>query len=188
MKDVLQKAPETGARFEENTEVARMVETLATIYHRIDVDIGQMREDRYIETATGRELDRRATPLGAERPTGESDDVFRRRALAARARSTSTTTFEDFADAVLTTLDAEPSDVELKVDYVDELGAVIVRADSSVLDESPFSESEIKNLLDGAVPAGRRVVLRKTDGFQFSDPGTTGSKSGKGFGQGQWTA
>jgi hypothetical protein len=84
-------------------------------------------------------------------------------------------------------LDADPSDVTLRVDYTDELGAVIIELTSQVLDDAPFSEATIESLLEGALPASRRVVLRRLDGFQFSDPATTDQKSGKGFGVGEWT-
>jgi hypothetical protein len=122
-----------------------------------------------------------------ERPTGESDDAFRRRALAGRARAISETTFDDFANSVLEVLDADPDEVSLAIDYSSELGAVIVEGSSDVFDNSPLSESETVRLLEGALPMSRRVVLRREDGFQFSLPSTTDSKSGKGFGEGQWT-
>lgn len=185
--DVLAHAPPSGALFEQDSEVARLIETLSKLYYRFDADVGQLREDRYIETATGRELDRRAEPLGVERPTNERDEKFRLRALAARARSTSGSTFQDFANTVLMTLDAEPQDVTLKQDYTTERGAIIVEIDSSVLDSSPFQQNEIVELLQASVQASRRVVLRKTDSFQFSKPGTTSEKQGKGFADGQWT-
>jgi hypothetical protein len=161
--DVLENAPPTGARFEPDTEVARLVETLAAVYYRIDADVDQLRRDRYVETATGVELDRRGRPLGVERPAGEGDDAFRRRALAGRARATSETTFEDFAEACLAVLDADPDQVQLTIDYADELGAVIVEATTTVIEESPFSESQIVEFLEGSLPMSRRVVLRPTD-------------------------
>jgi hypothetical protein len=168
--DVLAAAPATGARFEPDTSVAQLVDVLASVYYRLDADIDQLRRDRYVESATGRELDRRAVPLGVRRPSGESDDVFRRRALAGRARSTSRTTWDDFAEAVLAVLDAEPDEVELEVDYEQELGAVIVRVASTVLDESPFDDSEIVSLLNGALPMSRRVVIQPTDVATWDDP------------------
>ncbi len=185
--DVLQAAPPAGVRFEPGTETERLVATLAAVYYRLGSDLDQLRRDRYVETATGVELERRARPLGVERPTGEGDDAFRRRALAGRARATSRTTFEDFAETCLVLLDADASDVTLRVDYDDELGAVIVELTSQLLDAAPFSEATIKSILEGALPASRRVVLRRLDGFQFSDPTATDEKSGKGFGDGAWT-
>jgi len=186
-KDVLDSAPSSGVRFEQNSEIGRLVETLASLYNRIDDDVDKLEDFRYIETATGNELDKKARPVGTIRLPGESDSDFRRRALAGRVRVTSETTYEEFAKGVLVLLDANPSDVEIFVDYQDELGAVIVKLTNQVLNNSPFSESVIVSYLEGMIPMGRRVVLRREDGFQFSSPGTTGQKQGEGFNQGVWT-
>jgi hypothetical protein len=183
--DVLEAAPQTGARFEQNTEVARLVETLASVYYRFDVDVDRIRGDRYLETATGIELDMRARPVGVQRPTGERDQKFRQRALAGRARSLSETTFDDVARVALAALDADPDQVTLDIGSDgDELGAVIIEATSAVYDAAPFSEQTIISILEGAIPMSRRVVLRRRDGFQFS---TDATAEGKGFGEGVWT-
>jgi hypothetical protein len=183
-EDVLKEAPPTGALFETGTEVQRLVEALAAVYHRLDADLNRMRQDRYIETASNKELDKRARPLGVERPPGESDEAFRQRAKAGRERVKSTTTFESFADAALATLDAEPDEIEIYKNFGDELGAVFVEATSDVYDEAPLSEPTIIKLLEDSLPMDRRVILRRRDGFQFSVDSTA---DGKGFGQGQWT-
>jgi len=168
--DVLANAPLTGARFEQNTEAARLVETLASIYYRLDTDIDQLRRDRYTETATGTELDRHGREVGVERPPGESNPAFRRRVLAGRGQATSRTTWADFAELVLDVLDCDADQVQMTIDYTDELGAVIVEAESSVIDASPFSESTIVSFLEGALPMSRRVVVRATDVFTWDDP------------------
>lgn len=186
--DVLESAPPTGVRFERDTEVARLVDVLTDVYYRLDTDIGQLRMDRYLETASGREMDLRARPLGVTRPKGENDETFRLRALAGRVRSASDSTFDDFARTALEILDADPGDITLSVDYTDERGAVIVQADSDVIEASPFTDSTIVEILEGALQMSRRVVLRELDSFQFSEQSTTDQKAGKGFGQGQWTA
>lgn len=188
MKDeVLDRAPATGAQFERDTEVARLVGVLAHVYDRIDDDIDTMMDSRSIETAAGDELDLKALEFDTVRPQGESDSTFRLRVKAARTSLKSETTFEEFAEGCLQFLGANPSDIELIVDYTDELGAVIVLVDSRVIDNSPFSEPTIVNLMETMIPMDRRVVLRAQDGFQFSDSSTTGQKSGEGFGQGEWT-
>jgi hypothetical protein len=183
-EDVLKEAPPTGALFETGTEVQRLVKTLAVVYHRLDADLNRMRQDRYIETASSEELDKRARPLGVERPPGESDDAFRRRAAVGRERVTSRSTFEDFAETVVAALDVEPDDVEIYKEFSTEPGAVIVEAKSDVFDSAPLSEATITKLLEGALQMDRRVILRREDGFQFSLDSTA---EGKGFGQGQWT-
>lgn len=185
--DVLRNAPENGARFENGTEIARFVDVLAQPFYRMDADINKLRNSRSISTAKGRELDRKAREVGVSRPEGEGDDAFRRRALAGRTRAKSETTWEDFAKGCLEFLDAEPNDIELIVDYTDEMGAVIVKVASQVLKDSPFSESTIQGYLESMIPMSRRVVIRTADGFQFSDPSTTDQKSGLGWGQGEWT-
>lgn len=167
--DILEAAPATGARFEQDTEVARLVETFADIYYRLDVDIDQLRRDRYAESATGTELDRIGREVGVQRPLGETDAAFRRRVLAARSRATSQTTWDDLAEICLQVLDADESDVELEVDYTDELGAVIVRITTEVLEAAPFSQAQIVEFLESALPMSRRIVLRPTDVATWGD-------------------
>jgi len=167
--DVLQAAPPAGVRFEPGTETERLVATLAAVYYRLGSDLDQLRRDRYVETATGVELERRARPLGVERPTGEGDDAFRRRALAGRARATSRTTFEDFAETCLEVLDADPDQLRLTVDYDDEPGAVIVEATTTVIEASPFTSDQIVAFLEASLPMSRRVVLRPTDVASWGD-------------------
>lgn len=167
--DVLDAWPPSGVRAEQRTEIARLVETLASVYYRIDVDVDELRRDRYAATATGTELDRIGREVGVQRPVGEGDDAFRRRVMAGRARSTSETTWDDFAELVLNVLDADETDVELAVDYGDELGAVIVRVTTSVLDAAPFSQAEIIQFLEAALPMSRRVVVRLTDVATWGD-------------------
>jgi hypothetical protein len=185
--DVLNLAPETGARFEQDTEVERLVETLAQVYYRLDADINKVRNSRTINTAKGNELDLKAREFGINRPEDEGDDIFRKRALAGRKRARSESTWEDFAEGVLMFLDADPNDVEIIIDHEQELGAVIVDVSSSVLDDSPFSTATINNFLEGMIPMSRRVVIQRSDGFQFSDPESTSEKTGKGWNEGVWT-
>lgn len=185
--DVMREAPTTAARFEEGTELARLIEILAQAYYRMDADIHKLKNSRSIETASGLELDRKAREVGVNRPLGEGDDVFRRRALAGRTRVKSGATYEEFARGALQFLDAEPSDVRVYVDYQDELGAVILEASSSVIDNSPFTEQTIISYLEAMIPMDRRVALRTADGFQFSLPSTEGEKDGLGWGEGEWT-
>lgn len=185
--DVLNAAPPAGVRFEQDTTAAQLVDVLAQQYYRFDSDVDQLRHDRYVETATGTELDRLGREFNTDRPAGEKDDAFRNRVKAGRARARSTTTWPDFARFTLDVLDADPSDVQLSIDYDDELGSVIVGVTTNIIDEAPFGEETIKTFLEATIPGSRRVALRRRDGFQFSLPSTTDEKSGAGFGQGVWT-
>lgn len=186
-EDIFREAPPTGVIFESDTEIERLVETLASVYYRIDTDIGKLRDSRYVETADGRELERKARPLGIFRKKGENDERLRLRALGGRGRATSNTTFNELAELALLILEAEPEEVEFELDYGTEPGALIVASYTARFDESPLTEDEIVELLEGALPMNRRVIPRRLDGFQFSLPSTTSQKEGSGFNQGAWT-
>ncbi|SEO72029.1 hypothetical protein SAMN05216388_1017100 [Halorientalis persicus] len=168
--DVLAAAPPTGVRFEQGTEVARLVNTLAQLYYRIDDDISTLRRSRFIESATGRELDLIGLSVNVYRPDGEADPKFRRRVFAGFAAAQSRTTFEDFARVCLKVLDADPSDVRLTKDWASDLGTIIVRVRSTVLDGSPFTTDTITELLEQAAPMSRRVAIQLTDVATFGDP------------------
>lgn len=167
--DVLEAAPAGGVRFEHDTEVAQLVEVLASVYYRLDTDIDQLRRDRYTGSATGRELDRHGREVSVSRPTDEDDPAFRRRVQAGRGQATSQTTWDDFAQLCLDVLGADPEQVRLSMGDGSELGAVIVEITTTVLDDAPFSETEIVGFLEGALPMSRRVVLRPTDVATWGD-------------------
>jgi len=185
--DILAQAPPTGFRFEPHTEIERLVGILSGLLYRVEITTEQLKNERYVETATGIELDRRGREFNVDRPAGEGDRAFRQRVKAARGRARSTTTWPDFARLTLDVLEADPNDVNLSIDYSDELGSVIVEVSTKLIDEAPFDEAIIKSFLEATLPGSRRVALRRRDGFQFSLPSTTDEKSGAGFGQGVWT-
>jgi S-adenosylmethionine hydrolase len=132
-------------------------------------------------------LDYLGSEVGVKRPTDEYDTKFRTRVYAGIGAATSETTWEDYSELVMQLLRTDPDDVFIKVDYSDELGAVITKITTKDIEDSEFTESEIVGFLERSLPGSRRVVIRYLDGFQFSDPATTDEKLGKGWGEGVWT-
>lgn len=182
--NILDAAPETGVRFEPGTEAARLTDTLAQVYYRMDADINKIRQSRSVNTAKGRELDAKAREINVTRPEGESDEAFRTRAIAGRTRARSTTTWDDFAEICMAVLDTTKSKVTMEVDYTDELGSVIVYANSDVIEASPFTTTQIVEFLEEGLTMSRRVVLRRRDGFQFD---SDSAALGLGWSEGLWT-
>jgi hypothetical protein len=185
-QEILDAAPPSGARFEDGTELARFIGVLAATYSVVESDINQLYDSRYVDSASGLELDRLGLEFGVTRPPGEGDTRFRKRVGIGRKISFSRTTWDDLAEVALDLLETEEGKLRITKDFDAELGAVIVRAYTSDIDDSPFTEAEIIDFLERAIPGSRRIKLEYLNGFQFSDPATTGSKLGEGFGQGVW--
>lgn len=196
--------PYGGGPYHDNVDIARenwdhgaieprlddplydLVVALVSELYRIDGEIERLFEQRFVDTATGIELDRLGRLVGVERPFGENDDAFRIRVKAGYAKATSTCDFESFAKVALKIIDGQASQLTITNEFDTKPATVIVEAPSSVLSDNPLSNSEIQSFLEDAVPMSHRVELRENGSFQFLEADGT-APSGTGFGQGTWT-
>lgn len=161
-----------------------LLSVLVSELQRTDTDIEGIYGDRFLDTATGKELGKIGDPVDATRQTGESDDHFRQRIQSIYGARSSDATYDAFAQITLSVLDAGPSDVSLDVPPQPLDATVTVQADSQTISNSPFTESEITDLLQESVTAGHDVVIEKTGTFAFD--GDDGALEG--FDQGTWSS
>lgn len=147
---------------------------LAKVYKRqmdrLDIEIDRIYEQRFVETATGEELERLGAKYGIRRKSGEDDEKLRLRIGAAQQVSQSRGTYKDIAQIALEVLDCEPEQITLiRPSESGEPGTGIIRVQGDVIDDSPFTIAEIANLLgDGAV-AGHKIEVQQSDAFTFGD-------------------
>lgn len=136
----------------------------------IDVDIQNVYDGRFIQTASSTELEKLGRFVGIRRNTAEGDEKFRKRILANFFALSSDTTYEGFARVAKDITDAEAGEISIEQPPTAPSAQVNILVDGAVLDESSLTDSELVALLDEAVPAGHTVELVERGTFAFANP------------------
>lgn len=159
-----------AARIRSGNPVHNLLDVYVQRLTDIDTTVEDLYDQKYIDTATGEELERLGRNVGVERKTGENDAKLRLRVKAGYETATSDGTYEDIAQTALIVLDADPSQVDIDTarDTAD-YATALVRANSSVISASPFTTAEIESLLSDAAVGGHRIILQATDVFTWDD-------------------
>lgn len=151
--------------------LADLLRTVLTELDDLDDEIATVFDGRFIETATGDELDFLASTVNIQRKTDETDERLRRRVRGVYEAAQSTGTYEDVAQVALFVLDADPEQVNLDParETVDPATAV-VEVEDAVINDSPFTEAEIERLLRRSAVGGHRLTLQRSNVFTWGDP------------------
>lgn len=184
LADARQQFPNAGVEIDEDDPLAALLRTLVSQLHRLDSEIDQIYDERFIDSATGRELELLGANVGVEPRTNESDESLRARVRAGYRIAISDGTFEAVGRAALALLDAAPDDVRLRGPPTTDGGVGQAIVPGALIDASPLTRAEIADELSRAVPLGHRMEVVREEGFQFD---SDGQASGEGFGQGAWT-
>lgn len=164
------KFPEASAHDPANTGTA-ILKTLKRQLDRLDIEIDELYEERFVDTANGEHLERIAARYDLDRKRGESDEKLRLRTKAARLVAQSRGTYQDIATVALALLDGDPEQVDLvRPSESGERGTGIIRVSSTLLDETPFTEDELNTILTDAAIGGHRIVIEQKDAFRYGDP------------------
>jgi phage-related baseplate assembly protein len=151
---------------------------------RIEIEAEQIYDDKFVSTATGKELEKIGDLVGVERKNAESDNKLRKRIQAEFAAQSSDTTFDNFASNALSILEARPSEVELTTPPEAPEKTVILNVDGSVIDENPLTRTELQSLLNRTLSSGGSVDIKETGTFAFAG----GDDALEGWGEGTWSA
>lgn len=161
----------------------KLLKVLASQNKRLDVEIDELYKNRFLETATGRELEKIGQLVGVIRKTGEGDRKLRTRIRAGFAASASDSTYDSFASAAISILDASPETITFRTPPETNPKVIEVEIDSSVFDNTPLTEEEIIVLLNGAISVDARVQIGQSGTFAFEGD----DESLKGFNDGTWS-
>lgn len=168
----------------EGDNLYKLLEVVALENNRIDLDIEEVYDDKFLESATGKELEKIGDLVGVDRKTAEGDKKLRKRIQAEFAAQASDTTYEMFASVTLSILETDPTSIEI-ITPPDSIPKVIeINVDGSVLDDSPLSRTEIADLLDRTVSASARVDIKESGTFAFAG----GNDALKGWNDGTWSS
>jgi hypothetical protein len=164
-------------------DMTALLGVLASENRRLDLDIESLYDNRFIESATGRELEKLAFEVGVRRKTGESDEKLRKRVCGAYCAQASNGTFDEVADIVMRLVDADPIQVIINTPPDVSPGTVQIGIDGASIDESPLTIDEIKEILEQSTTAGRPIDIYITGTFAFDGD----NAALEGFNEGTWS-
>lgn len=172
--DARQQFPNAGVEIDADDPLAALLRTLVSQLHRLDTEIDDLHDQRFIDSATGRELELLGANVGVEPRTGEPDATFRARVRAGYRIATSDGTFEAIAKAALALLDAGPADIQLEGPPQTNGGVGRVLVPEVLVEESPLSQEEIADELTQAAPVGHRIEVVTDDTLRLGESGDQG--------------
>ena len=154
-----------------------------TVYERHHDDlvetVNELYDDRFVESATGRELEKLASEVGLDRQTGESDDRLRFRTQIAKAVTQSNDDIESFAELLNQLFGDDVTNISLS--STADAPIVNMSLPQFMVDDVPVTQSKLEDLLTQALPSGDSLTVITDDTFAFD-----GDTSGAGFNEGAW--
>jgi hypothetical protein len=167
----------------EQDKLHKLLEVVASENRRLDIELDELYDNRFLDTATGVQLEKIGELVGVIRKQDEQDPKLRKRIRGAFAAKASDTTYESFTSAALSILEAEPSAVEFTTPPQANPKTVEIAIDGSVLENIPLTQDELVVLLNGALSVDAQAKIKETGTFAFSGDNT----SLEGFNEGTWS-
>lgn len=169
---------DSALAFAKQSNTYKLINALTSKYGSIDRDIEDIYKQIHIDTATGRQLDQFGELVSVERKYNESDDKYRARIKSTFRASTIGTTYDEFTRFCSTVLNRNVEDITFVTNYLTDSATIIIQGESSIYDESIFTQSEIIDLLNKGVPAGHEVDIAVEGGsFILKSDGETDDAS-----------
>lgn len=168
----------------EGDDLYKLLQVVALENQRIDLELEELYDDRFLETATRKELEKIGDLVGVNRLTGEGDAKLRKRIQGEFIAQASDTTYEVVASAILSILEADPDQVTINTPPETLPKVVEVEADSNVIQNNPLSRNELASLFDKAVSSDAKVNLIEMGTFAFAGDDDTL----KGWDEGTWSS
>jgi uncharacterized phage protein gp47/JayE len=167
----------------EEDDLYKLLQVVARENQRIDLDIEYIYDNKFVNTATGKELEKIGELVGVRRKTAEPDTKLRKRIKGEFAVQASDTTFKQFASIALTLLETEPEGIEIHTPPETAAKVVEIQIDGSVIDDNALTKSELIDMLNRVVSIDARVNIIETGTFAFSG----GDESLLGWDEGTWS-
>ena len=157
--------------FSDKSNIHSLIDTLTSEYDRIDKNLSEIYDQTHINSATGEELDQFGELVSVERKQNESDEKYRARIKGTFRASTIGTTYDQFVEFCITTLNTDSDNLFFRTDYENNAATVTVGAETEIYESSGFTESEIIELLSKGVPAGHEVNVVEGGSFELKADG-----------------
>lgn len=144
---------------------------------RVDVQADELMEQRFIDTATTRELEKLAAEVGVNRETNESEERFRFRTKIAKAVTRSTGTIDSFATVLYTIFDDDVS--EISIDTPPDEPVVQLIMPSDLVDQIPLTLNELEDELIEIIPTADGLEIITDDMWLLGESGSQGVGEGE---------
>lgn len=168
---------------EPETDQYRLLAGLIAILDDLDTHITELYDQRFIDTASGAQLEMLADAVGLSREIGEDDDTLRQRTKVRYLTRSSTGTFDDVAKVA----EAVFASSNFSIDTAEDMGGGNIRivVSTDVLDNTIYSQPEAADAISDALPPTHDASIGSEDTFVFSSDGNV---TGAGFGEGIWAS
>ena len=176
--DIVERWPYSFQHIDDTDPQWDYLGAFASELRRIDVFIDELYEQRYAQSATGRELEKIGAPVGVTREANEDDEEFRLRVRMGKAISASDGTAEDIERVLEIAFGSENLD---GIEVTHDTGHPVTRFDipSSTMNTIPLTAQEFETRLEDAFPCGHGVIVVTSDSFVFGSGGAQGLGNGK---------
>lgn len=144
----------------------------------VDEQINELYSQRFISSATGRELEKLGAPLGITRRAGESDESLRLRIAIGKPIASSNGTADDI-ESIIRIAFGEDALEDIQVGSVDSQPVTEFAIPQVYIDNIPLTRSEFRAELERAFPCGHGVQLITTDTFILGEDDEQGLGNGE---------
>lgn len=143
----------------------------------IDEQINELYDQRFIQSASGRELEKLGAPLGITKREGESEASFRYRVRLGKAIAASSGTAQDI-EAIIRIAFGEDAMANIDVTNVDSEPVTQFAVPQPYIDETPLTRVELQDELARSFPCGHDVQVITSDTFILGEDGPQGLGNG----------
>ena len=168
---------------QEDDDLYKLLKVAESENRRIDVDIQELYDNRFVGTATGKSLNKIGDLVGINRKSNEENEKLRKRIKASFAAKASDTTYNTFVKFLLNMLETDSSGIEISTPPDSNPKEIDLQIDGSILADTLLTDQEISILLNGAVSVDARVNITRGGTFAFAGDDDTL----KGFDEGTWS-
>lgn len=162
----------------------KLLEVISSENNRLDIELDELYDNRFLSTATGNELEKIGDLVGVIRKNNESDVKLRKRIRGAFAAFASDTTYNSFTAAAISILDGSADSVAFITPPDSDPKTVTIEVDGAVVDANPLTVSEIVVLLNGALSVDAQLNINQVGTFAFD----SNDESLEGWNDGTWSA
>lgn len=148
----------------------------ATQLKSTTVKADKLYEQRFLDSATGRQLELLAAEVGVVRETNESDESLRLRAQLRKALSNSNGTVDDLARLLQIAFGDDTSKISVGMDADEPI--VELTIPSALIDDLPITRSRLQAILQDSLPGSDGLTILTDDTFAFGQSGSQGLGKG----------
>jgi len=175
--DLVENWPYEWQYIDDEDDLVDLLDAFATELQRLDAFVDELYEQRFVETATGVELDKLGAAVGVSRETGESDERYRFRVRLGKAVAASDGTAADVRAILRVAFDAEVRGA-IEVAHVDGAPVTRFRVPSTAIDDIPLTTTELEAEIERGFPCSHAVELVTDETFLLSESGSQGLSEG----------